>query len=177
MDRLRRFGFLLKDVSLLSSKNFARQSTGLGLTLEQCKVLIHIQRNAGITQVRLAALSDTDPMTLVRILDRMESDGWVERRPDPSDRRARRLYMCAPAAPVLRKIWKIADKARAQALADLSEAEHEQLVGLLERVHATLTALVPCESDSGKSVSHKPRKPAATAPRKPRINAKQKAQK
>jgi DNA-binding MarR family transcriptional regulator len=147
MDRLRSFGFLLRDVSLLSSKNFERQSTGLDLTLAQCKVLIHLQRNSGISQVRLAALTGTDPMTLVRILDRMERDGWVERRPDPRDRRARQLYLCPPATPVLRRIWKIADQARAQALADLSETERTQLLDLMGRIHNTLKTLVPCESE------------------------------
>ncbi|MGH8506399.1 MAG: MarR family winged helix-turn-helix transcriptional regulator [Stenotrophobium sp.] len=147
MDQLRSFGFLLRDVSLLSSKNFERQSTGLNLTLAQCKVLIHLQRNSGITQVRLAALTGTDPMTLVRILDRMERDGWVKRRPDPRDRRARQLYLCPPATPVLRRIWKIADRARAQALADLSEPERTQLLNLMGRIHNTLKTLVPCESE------------------------------
>ncbi|MGH8461132.1 MAG: MarR family winged helix-turn-helix transcriptional regulator [Stenotrophobium sp.] len=151
MDKLRSFGFLLRDVSRLSSKNFERQSAGLNLTLAQCKVLVHVQRNAGISQVQLAELSGTDPMTLVRILDRMESDGWLERRPDPDDRRARRLHLCKPAAPVLRRIWKIADAARAQALIDLSDAEHEQLMSLLTRVHDTLAALVPSEAEAIKS--------------------------
>jgi MarR family len=81
MDRLRYFGFLLKDISRLHSKNFERHSVTLTLTLTlaQCKVLPHLQRNEGVSQVRLAELADTDPMTLVRFLDRMERDGWVER--------------------------------------------------------------------------------------------------
>lgn len=163
MDRLRSFGFLLRDVSRLSSKNFERQSTGLNLTLAQCKVLIHLQRNSGITQVRLAALTDTDPMTLVRILDRMERDGWVKRKPDPKDRRARQLYLCPPATPVLRRIWKIADQARAQALADLSEAEHVQLLNLMNRIHVTLKTLVPCESESDKPARAPARRKSANS--------------
>src|SRR5450759_1266799 len=83
MDPFRHFGFLLKDVSRLYSRNFERHATELNLTLAQCKVLSYLQRNEGISQVRLAYLTDTDPMTLVRILDRMERDGLIERRPDP----------------------------------------------------------------------------------------------
>src|SRR5882757_10469451 len=99
MDSLRNFGFLLKDVSRLSNLNFEREAASLGMTLAQCKVLIYLQRNQGVSQVRLAELTGTDPMTLVRILDRMESDGWVERRQDPADRRARRLYLKDAADP------------------------------------------------------------------------------
>jgi len=143
MDRLRNFGFLLKDTSRLSGLNFEREAAGLNLTLAQCKVLIYLQRNEGISQVRLAELTDTDPMTLVRTLDRMERDGLIERRPDPADRRARRLFITAAAEPVLDEIWRIADRARAAALAGLSKAESDQLIGLLERIHANLTLLLP----------------------------------
>ncbi|HZR36082.1 MAG TPA: MarR family transcriptional regulator [Nevskia sp.] len=143
MDSLRNFGFLLKDVSRLSSLNFEREATGLNLTMAQCKVLVYLQRNQGITQVRLAYLTDTDPMTLVRILDRMEADGWIERRPDPADRRARRLYLKDAAYPVVDEIWRIADRARAASLAGLSSAERDTLMSLLGRIHHNLTNLVP----------------------------------
>lgn len=143
MDRLGNFGFLMKDVSRLSSLNFQRHAVDLNLTLEQCKVLGYLQRNQGITQVRLAYLTDTDPMTLMRLLDRMEGDGWVERRTDPADRRARRLHLTPTAAPLLRRMWRIADRARAEALAGLSDADGQQLMQLLERIHANLDALVP----------------------------------
>ena len=145
MNRIRSFGFLLKDVSRLSARNFERHAAELklGLTLDQCKVLVGLQRNQGINQKRLAELTDTDQMTLVRILDRMEQDGWIERRPDPQDRRAWRLHLKPAAAPVLKRIWAIADRARGESLAGLDAAERETLVSLLERIHANLLALVP----------------------------------
>jgi MarR family transcriptional regulator, transcriptional regulator for hemolysin len=145
MDRLRNFGFLLKDVSRLSSRNFERHAAEvkLGLTLEQCKVLVVLQRNQGINQKRLAELTDTDQMTLVRILDRMEQDEWIERRPDPQDRRAWRLHLKPAAAPILKRILTIADHARSELLAGLDAAERETLISLLERIHANLLALVP----------------------------------
>ena len=140
-DRLRNFGFLLRDVYRLYAKHFERYATEIGLTLPQCKVLGHLSRNEGIRQARLAELTDTDPMTLVRTLDRMQQDGWIERRPDPSDRRAHQLFLREAAKPVLQRIWKIADQARNEVLADLSAAEREQLIELLERVHRTLSSL------------------------------------
>jgi DNA-binding MarR family transcriptional regulator len=160
---LRNFGFLLKDVSRLSALNFEREAAGSGLdlTMAQCQVLIYLHRNQGISQVRLAYLTDTDPMTLVRILDRMEHDGWVERRQDPADRRARRLYLRASAEPVVEKIWRIADRARAASLAGLDEEERELLVKLLGRIHDNLTRLVP-NADPAKA----PLPPAAGAAKK-----------
>ena len=142
MDRIRNFGFVLKDVSRLSSLNFERHVAALNLTVAQCKVLAYLQRHEGCSQARLAYLTDTDPMTLVRILDRMESDGWVERRSDPADRRARKLYLRPSAGPVLKEIWHNADRARGEAMVGLSDADRDQLMNLLERVHANLSALV-----------------------------------
>ena len=140
--RLRTLGFLIKDVSRLSTKHFERHATELGLTLAQCKVLVMLSRNEGVTQAKLAECSDTDPMTLVRIIDRMEGDGWIERRPDPNDRRAYQLHLKPGAAPVVEKILLLGDKARSESLAGFSNEERTQLVVLLERLHANLTELV-----------------------------------
>jgi MarR family transcriptional regulator for hemolysin len=140
-ERLRNFGFLMRDVSRLYAAHFESHARELGLTLAQCKVLGLLSRNEGISQARLAELSDTDPMSLVRILDRMQQDQWVERRPDPLDRRAHRLYLREAATAILERMWTISDQCRHEALAELSPAEREQLIDLLERVHATLSRL------------------------------------
>jgi MarR family transcriptional regulator for hemolysin len=140
-DRLRNFGFLVRDVSRLCAKRFERNARELELTLPQCKVLAHLSRNEGISQARLAELTETDPMTLVRTLDRMQQDGWIERRPDPIDRRAHCLFLRDPARPILDRIWKFAEQTRAEALAALSQGDREHLIDLLERVHGTLSNL------------------------------------
>ena len=148
MDPLRNLGFLLKDVTRLYSLNFERHASGLNLTMAQCKVLCHLQRNEGISQARLAYLTDTDPMTLVRILDRMEGEGLIERRPDAADRRARRLFLRDAAIPVLDEIWRISDRARAQSLSGLSAVECTQLIGLMQRIYANLDTLLPDAPDT-----------------------------
>ena len=81
MDGIRNLGFLLKDVSRLWVRYFTQHADQLGLTLTHAKVLVFLSRNEGTTQARLAEICDTDPMTLVRTLDRMQNDGWLERRP------------------------------------------------------------------------------------------------
>src|ERR1700731_5393 len=90
---LRTFGFLLKETSRLYVERFEQRAGALGLTLPQCKVLVFLADHEGISQMQLAELTELEPMTLVRVLDRTESDGWLERRNDPADRRARRLYL------------------------------------------------------------------------------------
>ena len=140
-DNLQNFGFLVRDVSRLCAKRFEHHARELELTLPQCKVLAHLARNEGISQARLAELTETDPMTLVRTLDRMQQDGWIERRPDPLDRRAHCLYLREAAKPILERIWKFAEQTRGEALAVLSPGEREQLVDLLERIHGTLQSL------------------------------------
>src|SRR5271155_132604 len=87
------FGYVLKDTSKLYVQRFEERARELGLTLPQCKALVYLSRSEGMSQVELASSAEIDPMTMVRILDRMELDGWVERRADPDDRRARRLYL------------------------------------------------------------------------------------
>lgn len=143
MNPLRNFGFLVKDVSRLSALNFQRHATRLNLTIAQCKVLAYLQRNEGISQVRLAELTDTDPMTLARTLERMEGDGWIERRVDPADARARQLFLQPSAAPLLREMWRVADRARGDAMAGLSATDRAHLMSLLERIHSNLAAMLP----------------------------------
>jgi DNA-binding MarR family transcriptional regulator len=152
VDPLRNFGFLLRNVSRLYAANFERHATGLNLTLKQCRVLCYLERNEGISQARLAELSDTDPMTLVRILDRMESEGLVERRADPADRRARRLHLRAPALPVLKEIWRVSDRARAQCFARMPVADRDLLLNLLQQMQTNLQVLVPEEADASRTV-------------------------
>lgn len=156
MNPLRNFGFLLKGVSGLSAKNFERHARELGLSLSQCKVLVYLARNEGISQSRLAEITESDPMTLVRILDGMEADRWIERRPDPADRRAHCLYLKDGAKPVLARIWKVADSAREEALAGLSATERDQLMNLLERIQSNLSAL-----DAGDKAASGPQRKKA----------------
>jgi len=100
MDLDRSFGFLVHDVARLFGRRFNQRALlFLGLTRAQCKVLGYLARNEGINQAGLADLLEIKPMTLVRQIDRMEEDGWIERRPQPGDRRARRLVLTDKVRP------------------------------------------------------------------------------
>ena len=143
MDPHRTLGFVLKDVSRLYTRRFEERAQELQLTLAQCKALLYLARNEGVSQKRLAELIEIDPMSLVRILDRMEADGWVQRRCDPEDRRARGLAVTEKAKPIVERIWSLVGETRAEALEGLSAQERTGLVDLLERVHQNLLALKP----------------------------------
>ncbi len=134
------FGYLVQDVARLFARRFNQQAVlFLGLNRSQCRILGYLTRYEGINQAGLAELLEIKPMTLVRQLDRMEADGWIERRPDPTDRRARRLVLTEKARPILSRIGDLSTEVRQEAFASLSDAEGCQLVGLLRRVHADLS--------------------------------------
>jgi MarR family transcriptional regulator, transcriptional regulator for hemolysin len=158
MDTDRTLGFLLKDVSRLYTRRFEDRAHELQLTLAQCKALLYLARNEGVSQKRLAELIEIDPMSLVRILDRMEADGWVQRRSDPEDRRARCLAVTERAKPIVDRIWSLVGETRAEALEGLSMAERTTLVDLLERVHQNLVALKPLAQPETRSAGQAARK-------------------
>jgi MarR family transcriptional regulator, transcriptional regulator for hemolysin len=144
MDLYRSFGFLAHDVARLFGRRFNQRALlFLGLTRAQCKVLGYLARNEGINQAGLADLLEIKPMSLVRQIDRMEEDGWIERRPDPSDRRAHRLVLTEKARPILARILDLSNEIRTEAFAGLSAADGRRLIDLLARVHGNLSERVP----------------------------------
>src|ERR1700730_11379000 len=144
MDLDRSFGFLVHDVARLFGRRFNQRALlFLGLTRAQCKVLGYLARNEGINQAGLADLLEIKPMTLVRQIDRMEEQGWIERRPDPGDRRARRLVLTDKARPMLARILDLSTEVRAEPYVGLSEAKGRHLIDLLARVQGNLSERAP----------------------------------
>jgi len=141
MDWHQHLGFLLDDVAHLYTRRFEEHAQELSLTLTQCKALAALAHCGGVSQKRLAEISETDPARLVRILDRLEAVGWAERRSDPQDRRAHLLAITESAKPVVQSIWQIVRNTNTEALGGLSSDELDRLMNLLVRVHANLLAL------------------------------------
>jgi DNA-binding MarR family transcriptional regulator len=159
LDLERSFGFLVNDVARLFGRRFDVNGRWLGLTRAQCRTLGYLARNEGINQAGLADLLEIRPMTLVRQVDRMEESGWIVRRPDPSDRRARRLFLTDKARPVLDRIWDVATKTQNEAFVLLSPEDANRLINLLHMVHGTLAERLPV----ARAVADEPE-----APRPPR---------
>ena len=98
------FLFLLHDVARLLRVDADRRARSHGMTRAQWGILIWLERQPGISQKELSELLEVEPITVARLIDRLESRGMVERRPDPKDRRIWRLHLKPSAIPVLREI-------------------------------------------------------------------------
>lgn len=131
-------GFLLYDIARLLSRRYDRRVRRLELTRAQCRVLFQLARNEGMNQACLADQLDIEPITLTRLIDRMETAGWVERRNDPADRRAKTLFLTQRAWPILDISWAVAKDVREESLSGLSEEERATLMSLLDRIHKNL---------------------------------------
>lgn len=132
-------GFLLNDTARLMRRDFERRTRSLGLTRAQWQTLFHLHRNEGCNQVTLADLLEVEPITLARLVDRLEASGLVERRADPNDRRARLLFLGERAHPLLDELKSLGAETREIALAGLNEDERAQLWSLLTKMRANLS--------------------------------------
>jgi len=97
----------------------------MGVTRAQWKVLFKLTRAPGLRQVELADMLDLEPITLCRIVDRLEEAGLVERTRDPEDRRAWRLHVTAKAQPLVDKLHGIGAELVAQAFAGIDPKDIE----------------------------------------------------
>lgn len=93
--------FLLYDVARLMRVRADQHARQMGMTRAQWVILVWLERKPGITQNELAALVEVEPITIARLVDRLEARGVVERRLDPRDRRVRRLHLTPTAEPLL----------------------------------------------------------------------------
>ena len=140
MDKLQELGFRLNDTARLYTRRFEERAQTLSLQLAQCKALVLLAENEGVSQTRLSQISEIDPARLVGILDRLESNGWVQRRRRPGDRRVRSLAVTENAEPVLRLIWSVISETYVEGLQGLSTEEIGTMVKVLECIHSNLSA-------------------------------------
>ncbi|MGD9507445.1 MAG: MarR family winged helix-turn-helix transcriptional regulator [Geminicoccaceae bacterium] len=133
-------GFLVHDVARLLRKRLEQRAraAGIGLSRAQWQVLANIARSEGVHQAALAAILDIEPITLVRLLDRLEAMGLVERRLDQRDRRQRNLFLTERALPELGRIRELGAAVREEALAGLDEASRKRLLAELGCIKSNL---------------------------------------
>lgn len=146
-------GFLLNDVARLMRKRFEQRARELGLTRAQWQVLAYLAANEGIHQGGLAELLEIEPITLVRILDRLEERGLVERRPHARDRRIRLLYLAGSARPLLDRMRVIGDAVRGEVFSDIPEAQRDALVAVLSTMKANLIEACGRPADEPREAS------------------------
>jgi MarR family transcriptional regulator, transcriptional regulator for hemolysin len=150
--RNREFAFTLYDVARLL-RTFADQRAGeFGITRAQWAVMARLDRQEGLKQSELAEMLDLQPITLTRLLDRLEESGLVERRADPHDRRAKRLYLRPAARPLLDRLSHLGEELMATALAGIDRATIKLMLANLSLAKENLRQAIA-------------RRPAAAGPR------------
>lgn len=126
-------GFLLHDVSRIIRARFDARARALGTTRQQWRVLLNLARDGeGRTQGEIADAIDVEHITLCRMIDRLADAGLVERRPDPADRRVRRIHLLPPAHGIIDDLAHIGEAVEAESTALLSPVDRETLFRSLE---------------------------------------------
>lgn len=131
-------GFNLSWIARMLRTRFDARARALGLTRAQWTMMMSIQMREGATQSEIASGLEINTVTAGRIIDRLEASGWIERRPDPVDRRANRLFLTREAAPMLTRLSEIGGEEEAVTLNGLSRDDLATLAGLLDRIIANM---------------------------------------
>ena len=134
----REFAFALHDVARLMRTLADQRARVLNMTRAQWAVLKRLEMNEGAKQAELAEQLDLQPITLARLVDKLAGLGLVERRDDPNDRRANRLYLTEKSTPVLEQLGALGEELVGQALENFDAFEIEALNKNMERIRANL---------------------------------------
>ena len=131
--------FLLHDVARLIRVDADKRARAHGMTRAQWGILAWLERQPGLSQKELSEILEVEPITVSRLIDRLEARGMVERRPDPKDRRIWRLHLRAPAHPVLREIDRQRAQMRAMVTDGLDDETLETMTEALLKMKTTLS--------------------------------------
>ena len=143
-----RFGYLIADVARLSGRVYDERVKSLGLTRAQSRVLTYLSWFGETNQARLAERLEVTPITLARLLDRMQEGGWIERVPVDGDRRAYTLQLTRRAREVFPKLLEVGDRLTDATLAGMSRPERDALIAVLQRIRSNLTGMLQGDKSS-----------------------------
>lgn|ERR1700761_2698066 len=134
----REFAFILNDVARMLRTYADHKAAQFGITRAQWVVLVRLDRSEGLKQSELAEVLDLQPISLTRLLDRLCECGLIERRPDPVDRRAKRLFLKPAARPLLDKLGDLGEELMTTALNGVERDSIERMVAQLGIVKENL---------------------------------------
>jgi len=132
-------GAILADSGRLMRRAFDARARSVGVTRPQWQVLTTLQRSQGLNQAALADQLEVEPITVCRMVDRLQDAGLVERQADPGDRRSWRLYLTANAESLLSQLRPLAEAVVEEALVGLGPEERDALRAGLERIRENLS--------------------------------------
>jgi DNA-binding MarR family transcriptional regulator len=133
-------GYRLADNSRQLRRLFDERVRGLGLTGPQARLLLSLERNPNENQAFYAERLEIEPITLTRIVDRLEDAGWIERQADPADRRARILHLTDKSRGIVTRLRSSVETLFEDMLAGFDADERTVFASLLERISANLLA-------------------------------------
>lgn len=134
----REFAFTLNDVARMLRTYADHKAAQFGITRAQWVVLVRLDRSEGLKQSELAEVLDLQPISLTRLLDKLCECGLIERRPDPVDRRAKRLFLTPAARPLIEKLGDLGEELMATALVGVEPNSVERMIGELGIVKENL---------------------------------------
>ena len=138
----REFAFTIMDVARLMKTYADQRARQFGISRAQWAVLMRIDRNEGLKQSELADMLDLQPITLTRLLDRLADNGLIERRADPNDRRANRLYLKPAAKPLLGRLANLGAGMMETVLDGISSTSIERMLKELSAVKDNLRSAI-----------------------------------
>lgn len=141
-------GFVLGDAARLLRRSFDERARAMGVTRPQWRVLALLKRFDGSTQVTIADMLEVEPITLGRMIDRLQDAELVERRADPKDRRAWRLHLTAKGLAKIKELQPTASAMFVDALQGISENKQADLEDMLNIIRSNLTRK-PMEAANG----------------------------
>jgi DNA-binding MarR family transcriptional regulator len=131
--------YVLNDVARLMRTRADQRARTYGMTRAQWVILSRLERQPGLSQNEIAAIVEVEPISVARLVDRLESRGLVERRADPKDRRIWRLHLTPAADPVLRDLKRHKAELRDEITAGVDPEELDRLIDGLLKLKANLT--------------------------------------
>jgi len=138
----REIAFNIMDVARMLKTYADQRARQFGISRAQWAVLVRLQRCEGLKQSELAEMLDLQPISLTRLLDRLADNGLIERRADPNDRRANRLYLTPAARPLLEDLAGLSEDMMATVLDGLDPDTLERLLGDLGTMKNNLRAAI-----------------------------------
>lgn len=146
----REVAFTINDVARLL-RTYADQRAGeFGMTRAQWAVLARVQRTEGLKQSELADILDIQPITLTRLIDRLDDNGLIERRHDPQDRRAKRLFLTPAAGPVIERLNRLGNDMMTLVLSGIERPALEALLSQLFTMKDNLRQAIQRRAEAGE---------------------------
>ena len=132
-------GSLIHDAARLIRKRFEQQAISYGLSSAQWRLLVHVIREGAVSQARLADRLEIEPISVSRLVDRMEQAGWVTREADPNDRRIKMVVATEKAHEYKTDLRAMAGEVFEEAMAGIDPASRETVLHGLATISENLT--------------------------------------